>query len=133
MPMFKGQYVVYNVKPVCSHPQSGCVSTGGGLRLCTNPEHDEEADYKTLGPVWHDIAEWPKDKSDKSEGKRKWTPKQEEWCRYYKNVTGFEPTLATDRPFPEFARANIKWFEEWSSEGAKRIRQMLHKFGENSL
>jgi len=47
-----------NVKPICENPQDGCMSTGGGLRLCTNPAHREEPDYATRGPVWHHMSEW---------------------------------------------------------------------------
>lgn len=37
------------------------MTTADGLRLCCNPEHTKDATYKTLGPFWHHVADWPKD------------------------------------------------------------------------
>lgn len=50
-----------NRQPMCSHPVDGSMTTADGLRLCCNPEHTKDATYKTLGPFWHHVSDWPKD------------------------------------------------------------------------
>lgn len=42
-------------------PGMAALSTGGGFRLCTNPEHRQEPSYAARGPVYHHQAEWPKE------------------------------------------------------------------------
>lgn len=47
-----------NVQMICNNPVDGCMSTGGALRLCCNPEHQKDPTYSTLGPVWHRQEQW---------------------------------------------------------------------------
>lgn len=62
-----------NVQPICNHPQHGGLESGlpPNLRLCVNPEHrnDKRNWWRPAGdgscnnfrPVWHRIADWPKE------------------------------------------------------------------------
>ena len=64
-------------------------------------------------------------------GKRKYSKKalpgftdaQRRWAEDYEGKTGIEPMHldeACDIGFDEFAKRNIGWFEDWTSEGYKQ-------------
>lgn len=57
---------------------------------------------------------------------KKMNGKQKAWCKKYENETTFECIHQEDldsgeMTFEEFARENIKWFENWSSDALLNI------------
>ena len=52
--------------------------------------------------------------------------KQRAWCKKYERETTFEPLFQEDLDsgkisFEEFAKKNIRWFEDWASDTLLRI------------
>ncbi|KWW32314.1 hypothetical protein AU374_05914 [Cupriavidus metallidurans] len=57
---------------------------------------------------------------------KKLTSEQSAWLEQYEKETGFEPMYqedidSGDKTFLEAAKANVRWFEEWSSDAHLRI------------